>query len=277
MSAWVTLLTNADYLPGLRVLQRSLTEVGSSHPLEVMITAQVDEQVRLELDDLGLRWREVAPLAPPGHTAGAYAAGRFDSVWTKLAVWSLTDHERVVFLDSDMLVLQPMDELFDLDLAGDNLAACHACRCNPLRIESYPPDWRPENCFYTWCDRSGRGSPPPSAGAYFNSGAMVLQPSETTMARIVDHLQAIEDLSRYPFPEQDLLNEIFDNWVQLPWYYNALKTLPTQHPQFWRDDQVRNLHYILDKPWQTPPAQDHTPFARLNSWWWRCHGRAVRS
>ena len=50
----------------------------------------------------------------------------------------------MVQLDSDMLVLQNMDELMDipLDIEGNRVfAASHACVCNPTKKPHYPADW----------------------------------------------------------------------------------------------------------------------------------------
>jgi len=52
-----------------------------------------------------------------------------------------------------MLILKNMDELITLDLGDFSLAACHACRCNPNQIASYPYIWEPEFCHYTWQER----------------------------------------------------------------------------------------------------------------------------
>jgi alpha-N-acetylglucosamine transferase len=49
--------------------------------------------------------------------------------------------QRVVLLDSDMIVMRSMDELMELDLASDWIAAAHACACNPRKFAHYPKDW----------------------------------------------------------------------------------------------------------------------------------------
>jgi lipopolysaccharide biosynthesis glycosyltransferase len=50
------------------------------------------------------------------------------------------------------------------------------------------------------------------------------------------------------FPDQDLLSLHFKGKVRFLGYeYNALKTLRECHSNIWRDDKVRNVHYILDK------------------------------
>jgi hypothetical protein len=40
-----------------------------------------------------------------------------------------------------MVVLKNMDELMDIDLPDDHIAAVHVCACNPRGIIHYPIDW----------------------------------------------------------------------------------------------------------------------------------------
>ena len=275
MRAWVTLLTNPGYVPGVRVLNASLAGVGSAYPLVVMVTPAIDADTRRTLADEGCQVREVEPLRPPEGLRDRYANARFAEVWTKLAVWRLTDLERVVCLDADMLVVADMDELFDLDLGDGEIAACHACRCNPNRIASYPASWTPQRCHYSHV-RVGTapGLPTGPAGLddYLNGGTLVLRPDEATFADLMAALADVEDLTRYPFAEQDFLNERFaGRWRPLPYVYNALKTLPHQHPGLWDDAAVKNIHFIIDKPWQrTPDPQDR--YHALNQRWWDAAG-----
>jgi hypothetical protein len=44
-------------------------------------------------------------------------------------------------MDSDMIVMRNMDELMELDLASDWIAAAHVCACNPRKLAHYPEDW----------------------------------------------------------------------------------------------------------------------------------------
>ncbi|GAA0996365.1 glycosyltransferase family 8 protein [Subtercola frigoramans] len=268
MNAWVTLLTQPNYVIGVRTLRASLAASGSEAPLVVMVTEEIDDQTRDLLRTEGCLLCDVAPLRPAGGSASSYANSRFAEVWTKLAVWGLTEFERVVFLDADMLVTQNMDELFSLDLADGAIAACHACRCNPNRIASYPPSWTPENCFYTHCRGGDHVTEPGATDNYLNGGFLALSPDEAVLADMVERLAKVEDLSRYPFAEQDFLNEFYaDRWRPLPYVYNALKTLPQQHPTVWDQTKVKNIHYIIDKPWEKPldPSDRYFDLARL--WW----------
>lgn len=83
----------------------------------------------------------------------------------------------------------------------------------------------------------------------------------------------------------------------MPYVYNALKTLRIIHPNLWRDEDVRNIHYMcaglifaqqiplpglttspsstrsLDKPWQAPrdkpTASSADPSTQyLHGLWW---------
>lgn len=268
MNAWVTLLTQPNYLIGVRTLRASLEHSGSTAPLVVMVTEGIDEQNRRLLQDDGCLLRDVAPLRPAGGSVDSYANSRFAEVWTKLSVWGLTEFERVVFLDADMLVTQNMDELFSLELADGAIAACHACRCNPNRIASYPPSWTPENCFYTHCRGSDHVTEPDATDNYLNGGFLLLTPDEAVLADMVGRLAAVDDLSRFPFAEQDFLNEFFrDRWRPLPYVYNALKTLQHQHPSVWDSASVKNIHYIIDKPWEKP-LDSTDRYVEVNRLWW---------
>ena len=66
---------------------------------------------------------------------------RFNETWSKINIYSLDQFDRIAVLDGDMLVLKNMDELLDVPIPDDGLAACHACVCNPRRLSYYPSSW----------------------------------------------------------------------------------------------------------------------------------------
>lgn len=145
---WTTLLTNAAYLPGLLNLNHSLKRSKSAYPLIVLYTDGLPKEAHEALDRRAIRKRHVAYLLP---AAGKDYSNdpRFYDCWTKLAPFGLTEYERVVQLDSDMLIMRNMDELMMIDLdpsemegKGDRVfAASHACVCNPLQKRHYPAKW----------------------------------------------------------------------------------------------------------------------------------------
>ncbi|KAL2889669.1 glycosyltransferase family 8 protein [Ceratocystis lukuohia] len=263
---WAVLLTNETYLPGVLALAHSLRSVGSAYGLIVLYTDTLPSKV---LSALSARFidTQLIDYIRPANGPNYSNDPRFNDCWTKLAAFSLTQYERVVQLDADMLVLQNMDELMTLPLDSATeaskgistrvLAAGHACVCNPLHKKHYPTDWVPSNCAFT----TQHGTPEtahqiaPACNAspmgYLNGGLLVLVPSAALWERILNYMHA--NASGMGFADQSVLSELFaGRWVPLPYIYNALRTMRWEgvHEVIWRDDKVKNLHYILDpKPW----------------------------
>jgi alpha-N-acetylglucosamine transferase len=130
------------------LLDYSLKRVSSAYPLVALYTDTFPEEGHKALDIRGIPKQKVAYLLPT--VKKDYSNDpRFYDCWSKLTPFSLTEYERVVQLDSDMLVLKNMDELMDLQLdppelegKGDRVfAASHACVCNALKKPHYPKNW----------------------------------------------------------------------------------------------------------------------------------------
>ena len=145
---WTTLITNTKYLSGLLTLDYSLKAVGTRYPLVALYTDSFPEEGKKALEARGIPSHYIKYLLPAVHKDYSNDT-RFYDCWSKLTPFSLTEYDRVVQLDSDMLVLQNMDELMELPLdspekGGDGdraFAASHACVCNPLKKPHYPRDW----------------------------------------------------------------------------------------------------------------------------------------
>jgi len=178
-----------------------------------------------------------------------------------------------------MIVMRNMDELMELDLPSDWIAAAHVCACNPRKLAHYPKDWIPANCAYTPLSHPSSHSQPssiqpssPRPYTQLNSGLVVLTPSATLARSIVDFLRTSPLVPTFAFPDQDLLAAYFrDRWKPLPWVYNALKTLRAIHKNLWCDDEVRCLHYILpNKPWKARVREGDIvdDLTELDRWWW---------
>lgn len=125
------------------MLNRTL-QAASKYPLVIMATDTLPASSRDVLERSGLRIIDVNHISPAEgqHSGFDTSFNRFNDAWTKLAVFGLTEFEKVILIDSDMLVLQSMDELFDMELPGEDwIAAAPACVCNPFKIAHYPADW----------------------------------------------------------------------------------------------------------------------------------------
>lgn len=127
---------------GLLTVNYTLKAV-SSYPLLVMATESLPPSSRAIIQKQGMEIIDVPHLSPQGdkHPGFDPTFVRLNDAWTKLRVWSLTDYERVVLIDSDMIFLRGMDEIFEMDLESGWIAASPACICNPFKIAHYPEDW----------------------------------------------------------------------------------------------------------------------------------------
>lgn len=275
-AAYVTLLTSPGYLPGVLVLHASLVAVGSKYPLVAAVTPKLSEDARDVLRKRGVMVREVEPLRPEEgtHQLSDHDA-RFAETWTKLRCFEFVEYDRLVALDSDMIVMRNMDELMELDLPPDWIAAAHVCACNPRKLAHYPADWIPQNCAYTHLVHPDALTHPteitpssPRPHTQLNSGTFVLNPSLELAAGLQHFLATSPLVPTFSFPDQDLLTAYFKGrWKPLPWCYNALKTLRVIHKPLWRDEEIRCLHYILtDKPWHQPPGTGGD-YEDINRWW----------
>ncbi|BGP39360.1 hypothetical protein JCM10449v2_003298 [Rhodotorula kratochvilovae] len=287
--AFVTLLTNDRYLPGLLLLNHTLQQVGTKYPLVVLTTPSFPEERIALLETLGMRTKRIELLEPRGEMM--LIAERFKDTWSKLQAFALTEYERVVLLDCDMTVFAPIDSLLDdpsLLPSSSWIAAAHSCVCNPLNEDWYLPDCTPANCGYTHAQTHGGAPPPASAFAgkrtygLLNSGLVVLAPSAALHAEIVQYLHTSPSVASMALPDQDLLGEVFEGrWAPLEWRFNAIKTFRWVHPELWfaekqgrqvegrerGEDGVAVLHYIVEKPWLDPlPAS--SPDRETHRWWW---------
>jgi len=280
---WTTLITNTKYLSGLLTLDYSLKKHGSKYPLVALYTEKFPADGHAALEARGIPKQRVEYLSPK-EGKNYDNDPRFYECWSKLTPFGLVEYERVVQLDSDMLVMQNMDELMEMELDPPSLkgtgkkvfAAGHACVCNPLKKPHYPKDWVPENCAFTsqhdTPDIAQTTGPDPAVSplGFMNGGLQVVNPSAAVYDLILQHMEA--DAVNMDFADQSLLSDLFKGcWVPLPYTYNALKTLRWEgvHASIWDDDKVKNIHYILaPKPWDEMTSDGKNTSKDPTHGWW---------
>jgi hypothetical protein len=275
---WTTLITNTAYLSGLLTLDHSLKLVKSEYRLVALYTDTFPVEGHAALDARGIPKLPIEYLLPT--KSKDYSADpRFYDCWSKLQPFSLTQFDKIVQLDSDMVVLKNMDELFDLDLenvgdgkqGGKVFGASHACVCNPMEFEHYPKDWIPANCTFTeyhetsvTVSKEGEDESVVALGPQpgdtklkiCNGGLQLVAPNKEYHQAILNKLED-DSAASYEFADQSLLSDVFDSkWVGLSYIYNFLKTMVSVHPQL-KIERVKNVHYILTpKPWNVVPVDE---------------------
>lgn len=118
---WITCITREEYLKGAKVLLKSLQSVNSKYNLILMVPKTMSvaslgyepNLIVLPIDSYSL----------PSSCKTSYAFDRFSDVWNKLLCWTVPA-KMVCWLDSDMLIIQNMDDVFDQLPADRKVAAC---------------------------------------------------------------------------------------------------------------------------------------------------------
>lgn len=114
MKAYVTLLSNRSYLKGVLVLCRSLKAVQAQYPLYCVLSVSVEDDVQKELEREGIRCIRLVHAAVDGNVnPEGQGFSHWNFTFDKLLIWGLTQFEKVVFLDSDMLIVRNIDGLFE--------------------------------------------------------------------------------------------------------------------------------------------------------------------
>lgn len=297
--AWLTLITRASYVPGLVVLVHSLYKHGSKHPIIVQYTDSLPEDCIRCLEQL----REIYPLCraervdPIAIPAGLEpVAARFKDTLTKLRVFEPIEGKRLealgfdqplkdlCFLDADILIRRNLDDVFDIPRPGPDWIAAHpACSCNADGDPVQPAHWIPENCPCTPLKHPEALAAPviePKTDAqretysFINSGVFVLSPSRELWERMEEFRLNDPRVATFKYPDQNFLDVFFkDRWVPIGWQYNAMKTIRYWHTALWRDEEIRALHYVVDKPWERRNGKGEEAGylgkdGETHYWWW---------
>ncbi|XP_068647484.1 putative UDP-glucuronate:xylan alpha-glucuronosyltransferase 3 [Aristolochia californica] len=211
--AYATILHSAHvYVCGAIAAAQSIRLSGSMRDLVILVDETISEYHRGGLEAAGWKIRTIQRIRNPKAERDAYNEWNY----SKFRLWQLTDYDKIIFIDADLLILRNIDFLFGMP------------------------------------EISATGND----ATLFNSGVMVIEPSNCTFKLLMDHINEIES---YNGGDQGYLNEIFTWWHRIPKHINFLK-------HFWIGDEEEKkvqktrlfgadppilyvLHYLGNKPW----------------------------
>lgn len=168
--------------------------------------------------------------------AGLPQHGRWPKVvYARLMLADLLppDVPRVIYLDCDMLVRWPIEQLYDIDLGDQPLGAVRDSLAPFISLGR---------------DMAGNRDLFDGADPYFNSGVLVIELAQwrgMDLRAEIDSLAQRGILARLYF-DQDLLNIIFrGRWQELPWRWNTIDADTTHEAM-----NPAILHFTkISKPW----------------------------
>lgn len=112
MRAYVTLLSTESYLPGVLALHESLKRTGTPYPFVTAISAHIPPDLDPVLEAAGIIVRRI-PESTAIPNEMIENNGHWGHTFDKVHLFGLSEFEKLVYVDSDMMVLDNMDELFD--------------------------------------------------------------------------------------------------------------------------------------------------------------------
>lgn len=116
-NAYVMLMFGGDkYLEGIKTLAYSLIKTGTKHDIVCMVTDDVSQNAREEMKLLNIKIIEVPYLKFKSKPLKSKKQNdRYPWInvsYTKLNCLNLTQYNKILFLDADMLVMKNIDHLF---------------------------------------------------------------------------------------------------------------------------------------------------------------------
>ena len=220
---YVTLLSTDSYLMGVLLLAKSLREVDARYPLLAVCSNAVSEKTKRILKRYDMEYIVLEDAIKVDTTKYNVAPGyeHWNNTLDKLYVFSLTDYDKVIFMDSDMMVVRNIDHLFDTP----HMSAVVADVFNE-------PDLR-----------------------QLNSGMMVFKPNMQDFEGMVN-LWTSGKIKLPNAGDQDVIRAWFKDWenhpeLRLPQGYNVFYSDCRNLVKPEQVDPVYVIHFIGPrKPWQ---------------------------
>lgn len=229
--AYVTLLLNTAYLPGALTVCQSLKDSGSTVPIILLYSQnEVSKEAIDALRDSGFFNRMLNVDGDLIETRNRYELDHvlkrsdLDKTLTKLNCWRLIDYDKLIYVDSDGLILRNIDPLFELPVSSSEIYAASDCG---------------------WPD-------------CFNSGFFMLKPNLGTFRKLKSFAKNVDS---FDGSDQGLLNEFFHltgprgySWKRLPFGYNCTLSSNYEYlPALLRfQNDIKVIHFIgKRKPWKS--------------------------
>lgn len=277
--AWVSLLMiGKAYAPGAIVVAKSLRDLKTAHELVCMVTHDVPPETRLQLHLVYDRIVEVPYIS---HESRRFTSERQNELYngwieksfTKWNCLKLTEYDRVMFVDADMVFVSNCDDLFDLRPPAATFSGPWI----------YP--WKPRGGIpnaYLTCEPGREASCDLAHGARIRvaninramtSGSFVgiaslvlLEPSLEKYDALIELINKDKvfgaNLNVTSGADEVSLAMLYakfgTDWTNIHQRYQAIPW-----KQNWVSRDIRAYHYFGRKPWDMDPDE----WSDLADWW----------
>lgn len=210
--AYATVIHSSDnYICGAISLAQSIIRSGTNRDMILLHDDSISPEKLNALVAAGWKLHRIKRIRNPHAEKGSYNEYNY----SKIRLWQLTFYSKILFIDSDVIVLKNLDLLFhfpQLSATGND-------------------------------------------GVIFNSGVMLIEPSNCTFRQLLNRR---DEIISYNGGDQGFLNEVFVWWHRFPRRVNFLKNFwanttletATKNYLFAADPpELFSIHFLGIKPW----------------------------
>lgn len=198
--AFATLVTPAFCMGAISLGHTLIKHHGSKYDLVCLVTPDVNETW---IEILSQWWRTVK-------VKNYKPFKGFRRSWAKVFLWELTEYKKLIYFDTDMLVLGPLDDLFNYN-----------------QLSCVPDTASPQIC---------------------NSGVLVIEPKSGMTAEMQEKAKNTSLL--YGIGDQGFINSFFGYFTPLPPRYNVPRTQGGSFGWAYDHNITKVIHYVCKKPWK---------------------------
>lgn len=250
MFAYVTFLSNRNYLDGALTLHKSMQLVKAKYPLYCLLSMNVEAEVIKVLEDDGIGCIQLTECVTADTGVNSLEwASNWNYTFDKLYMWGLTQFDKIVFVDADMIVTANIDHLFEKKAFSAALAGELFPTGKDIRI--------------------------------LNSGLLVVEPDTKILGQMLEISKTlIPEMKEKGLPvgDQDIINAYMPGWFEhkdlilddgYNLYAHYLQCYMRHHNYSFnkkKRKQIYIVHYVgVEKPWMVNTL---TQFIRMCRRWW---------
>jgi len=255
--AFATFLANDSFFPGVLALYQSLRESGNvNFPFVVLTDEAVSNETLAMLSKLPIQIKTVKKIKPPITLENDFR--NYKCMFTKLRIFEMDEFQKIVYLDSDMIVCHRIEELFD----RPHMSAVVAGSILP--------------CNYSWMD--------------LNAGLLVVEPD---LKLFRDMYRSLYVLPTKDGSDQGFLHSFYPQWkfrkaLHLEHRFNVPCAYLDYYCKYFDFKfkflsgklSIRNVSIIhfwgKQKPWNEPKiriSENPSLYQQAISLWWYWYGK----
>ena len=232
MFKYITYLSNDRDYKGALLLNHMLKKLNSMYSLECIVLENVSDKIIsiLNTNEINIHKFNLKNILNDfgfDDNFSEYLVSK--NYYGKYLIFSLTMYEKIVYLDTDLLLKSGIDELFDFDCNNNEMYMTYDTLINRNHDLS----------FYT---------------KFVNSGVIVCKPNTTIYEYCYNSLKYYKQKISELNTDQTIFNEAMKNnnllIKYLPYKYNCVHSVVSELLNANIIDEVKIIHFILSpKPW----------------------------